>query len=277
MRKVLKRFWIPCLQRVLSPVQSVWIARTLPGAQLLADTLSSAGISSWLGPVLEIHPLVPVQISEVSPENLGDTPDDANALPTFVPVADPRRVPGADFVCAFSPHAVGAYLGSEWRASSVPHFAVGETTAQGLRQAGLEVSAPAQATSEGLLELLAAAGLPDRGTAWLISGAGGRELVANYLRNAGHRVFKFAFYERRPIRHLDVDPERTCALVAGSLQSLELAANFWRSAGGGDTLQILVPSERVAQKGYALGFQNVHNVESSEPAAIVARLQEVLA
>gem|GEM_PF-1527155 len=261
-------------------MQQVWLARTQPGADVLAAALEAVGIYSWCASVIEIVPLRPVLVSAwPKRDSLGEA--SATAV-TPQPVQEISQVPPADLVCAFSPHAVEAYLASDWRTLGVPHYAIGSASLEHLRRAGLDVSAPDIATSEGLIELLESTlPKPEEGgtagmTIWLLSGAGGRELVANYLRNAGHRVFKFAFYERRPVRSLDVRPQNINAVVVGSQQSLEVASELWQAAGGGRDVNVFVPSMRVAQKGYALGFKNVHNVQSTEVAATVAQLRKTI-
>lgn len=77
----------------------------------------------------------------------------------------------------------------------LPAYAVGDSTARLLRDAGLAVTVPAQADSEGLLALPAleqVAGL----RFLLLRGEGGRELLPETLRARGARVDVIALYRR---------------------------------------------------------------------------------
>lgn len=77
----------------------------------------------------------------------------------------------------------------------LPAYAVGDSTAVLLRDAGLTISVPAQADSEGLLALPALQQVAGR-RFLLLRGEGGRELLPETLRERGARVDVMALYRR---------------------------------------------------------------------------------
>lgn len=79
-----------------------------------------------------------------------------------------------------------------WR---LPAYAVGERTAEVLRDAGLDVVVPARPDSEGLLDLPALQDVAGR-RFLLCRGDGGRELLPETLRGRGAVVDVLALYRR---------------------------------------------------------------------------------
>ncbi|MDF3030584.1 MAG: hypothetical protein K0R03_1142 [Moraxellaceae bacterium] len=77
----------------------------------------------------------------------------------------------------------------------LPAFAIGERTARVLRDAGLAVTVPAQADSEGLLTLPELQAVQDR-RFLLFRGVGGRELLADTLRVRGATLDVLELYRR---------------------------------------------------------------------------------
>ena len=102
----------------------VWITRTRPGADQTAARLAVLGIDSLIDPVLEVRPL-------------GVTPD----------------LPGYAALAFTSPNGVAAF--ADLTADrSLPAFAVGEATAEALREAGFDRVEAAAGDLEGLAALL---------------------------------------------------------------------------------------------------------------------------
>lgn len=75
--------------------------------------------------------------------------------------------------------------------------AVGQATAGALREAGIDAQVPEREESEGLLALPAFREIAGCNV-WIVKGRGGRELLANALRERGAIVDVIEVYERRP-------------------------------------------------------------------------------
>lgn len=178
--------------------------------------------------------------------------------------------------------------GVEWAQRLLPGWhpagevlAVGRSTALALEQwLGREVHTPASDfSSEGLLELPALSQPEGRKLA-IVSGSGGRQYLAQTLRERGAQVDKIAVYRREQI---PVSAARLKALYAeadavfvSSGQTLEhlhaitpanLKANL-------QTLQLVVPSARVVKLALKLGFSRppLHPARMQDDAIVAALL-----
>jgi uroporphyrinogen-III synthase len=164
-----------------------------------------------------------------------------------------------------------------------PWFSVGAATAQILAEHGLQVYYPEQGDdSEALLALpqfqqaLAAA----NPQVLILRGDGGRELLAERLRDQGVQVDYLPLYRRvlpdyPPAALVErVRAERLNALVVSSGQGFvhlrELAAEAWAELA---QLPLFVPSPRVAEMARAAGAQFVVDCRGASAAALLAALQ----
>ncbi len=140
-------------------------------------------------------------------------------------------------------------------------YAVGGATAAALDRSGHPgaVMPTGTASSEALLDLPALQQVDGR-PYLIVTGEGGRDLLAEGLAARGARVTSLPLYRRRP---LDLSPARVeaelavaDAAVISSGEALDLlwAATPPASRPALLQLQLLVPSERVAAKALARGF-----------------------
>lgn len=157
-------------------------------------------------------------------------------------------------------------------------FAVGDTTAQPLRDRGVAVICPpaARATSEGLLALPElAAPLAER--VLILAGAGGRALLRTTLSARGARVETCALYHRTlDDRHR----ERLVALLRGPAPPLVVAhsgelLDALMALVGADTLvrsalTVVVPGPRVAAHARRLGWERILVANSALAPDVVA-------
>jgi uroporphyrinogen-III synthase len=183
----------------------------------------------------------------------------------------------SDALIATSPNAVRTAAAlvrlGEFRGAV---FAVGSGSARALQRAGLaEVASPDAMRSEGLLALPR---LRAVGEVALLTGEGGRNLIAPVLAQRGVRVHRVDLYRRvlRPIplsaikRVAAIPPP--AALLLSSAEALQhaAAAPAMRSA-----LQGLLPvyaSERLREAGRALGLAAGVLAASASAADLVAAL-----
>ena len=235
-------------------VDKTWITLSQPSAERLAQQLHEAGFATLIEPATAI-------------QHLSWSP----------PAAPPDRL------IFLSQHAASRFLQfsdslltTAARCESV--LAIGDRSAQILRQSGLKVRVPEIEQSEGLLampELVPAeeGGLlrpTDR--VWLVGGKGGRGTIARALSNKCHWQ-RCDVYERQGIDLDHVDVSNVGAIVVGSIHGLEHAAAHWRVCGGEPTVPVIAPSQRVVARAEQLGFSRSYDAKGSGGKAIVRALQ----
>lgn len=224
----------------------LWLTRTQPGADRQAAELRCAGYRVQVVPLLEIVPLV--------------------AAPPPGPF---------DIAIFVSEHAVRIGL-PQLEPGGVRVFAVGEHTARTLADAGVVAAVPPLSSSEGLLampELQDVAGA----RVLLVSGADGRELLADQLTARGAQLVRYRCYQRRPLDVLDPQLLDVDAIVAWSGAAVTALAPRWFAAGGRADVPVLVPSARVAALGVELGFHRLHDCRGASSAALLDALNALQA
>ncbi|WP_341502421.1 uroporphyrinogen-III C-methyltransferase [Gallaecimonas sp. GXIMD4217] len=226
------------------------VTRPEPQASRLAEALTQAGFTSLVQPLLAIEALAPV-----------------------------TELPKADWLIAVSVHAV-ARLPRPLPAD-LKYGAVGEATAQALREAGApEVLVAEPPTSEGLLALPELQELAGQ-KVLLAKGEGGRELIQQQLADRGAEVEPLVLYRRRPLslpeycaarwRQAGVD---RLLLTSGSLMAALLAAVPDKEQHWLKSLPVLVPSKRLADQAKAAGFSHIQLMQDASDQAVIAKLRE---
>lgn len=210
-----------------------------------------------------------------------------------IPVSDKMR----DVVCGLTHYCAvivvskpAARIGLELLdrfCSQMPRvkwFTVGAATAQILEERGLDVSFPQEGDdSEALLELAKlreAVARPDP-RVLILRGEGGRELLAERLRELGASVEYLELYRRDlpqyPPAALPgrIAAERLNGLVVSSGQGFEhlhqLAGNAWPQLA---RLPLFVPSPRVAELARAAGAITVVDCRGASATALLTALRE---
>lgn len=184
-----------------------------------------------------------------------------------------------DWVIFISPNAVRYALElvpiSEWQGKGIG--AVGATTGQLLREAGLRVDLiPGQGyDSEGLLSLPELSQLKDQ-QILIVRGEGGRALLGDTLEARGGKV-RYAEVYRRVKPETPVDsllarwPEEIQLVTATSKEVLNnLVAMF--GEGGSEQLTktpLMVISERMVEQAERLGFNEIVRAEGADDASIM--------
>ena len=220
----------------------VWITRSEPGAGRLERALNEAGFQSVNAPVLTTEVVRGIAPSEEF-----------------------------DVTVFLSEHAVKYAIEGKWR-SAAPVVAVGPTTGDALRSAGLQPVHPGQASSEGVFELFEQQ-YSDVQSVLIVAGAGGREDLAKWLKDKGVRVRTWITYRRILLRPF-VDIGGCDAVVVSSAEVLSRIAElcFEYANIDEDQLSVLVPSDRVAEVAVSLGFRRIFNCDGADPQAVVATL-----
>ncbi|MBK5353497.1 uroporphyrinogen-III synthase [Pseudomonas sp. TH41] len=242
------------------------LTRPADESAALAGVLAQTGIFSSSLPLLEIEP-IPVS------DTMRRVMQDLDAYCAVIVVSKPAARIGIDLVSRFwsLPPAL------KW-------FSVGAATAQILEDHGLDVSFPAEGDdSEALLDLpqLHEAIARSAPRVLIMRGEGGRELLAERLRERGASVEYLELYRRDlpqypPAALPDlIKAERLNGLVVSSGQGFEhlhqLAGDAWPQLA---QLPLFVPSPRVAELACVAGAQTVVDCRGASAAALLTALRE---
>lgn len=239
----------------------VLLTRPAEESAALATVLSDVGIYSSSLPLLDIEPL-PI------------TPDQQVVL------RDLGRYCAVIVVSKPAARLALQQLDRQW--SEMPWFSVGAATAQVLADQGYTVHYPHTGDdSEALLELPAlreAIARPDA-RVLILRGEGGRELLAERLRERGASVDYLELY-RRFLPTYDagelmqrIQLERLNGVVVSSGQGFlhlqALAGADWPEVA---QLPLFVPSPRVQEMARAAGAEKVVDCRGASAAALLVAL-----
>jgi len=186
-----------------------------------------------------------------------------------------------------------ARYGAELIDSCWPQFpvgvdvlAVGPTTAEAVQESlHCEVISSSNGmASEDLLALPELTDVDGKKIA-LFRGVGGRELLANTLRDRGAMIDYFEVYHRDPVEHAEgslvneIEAGGVNVITAFSGDTLRRLLALLPEAGRDKILAmpLLVPSQRVADFATAQGFTCVYNAEGANVDASIRTLQEIAA
>jgi len=230
----------------------------------LAETLAGQGIFSSCLPLLDI---VPLPVSAKIRQAIAQLPR-CNAV---IVVSKPAARIAMDLLDGAS-------------SLTMPWFSVGAATAQILLDRGLDAHFPgAGDDSEALLQLprLRAAVSQPGAQVLILRGEGGRELLAERLRELGASVEYLELYRRDLPAYAPnelsrrIEAERLNGLVVSSGQGFEhlrqMAGDAWPTIA---QLPLFVPSPRVAELAHATGAQTVVDCRGASAAALLTALRE---
>ncbi|MHA3734397.1 uroporphyrinogen-III synthase [Pseudomonas sp. Eth.TT006] len=230
----------------------------------LAETLAGQGIFSSCLPLLDI---VPLPVSAKIRQAIAQLPRCSAVIVVSKPAA-----------------RIAMDLLDGVPSLTMPWFSVGAATAQILLDRGLDAHFPgAGDDSEALLQLprLREAVSQPGAQVLILRGEGGRELLAERLRELGASVEYLELYRRDlPAYPPQALPQRIAAerlngLVVSSGQGFEhlqqMAGDAWPAIA---RLPLFVPSPRVAELARAAGAQTVVDCRGASAAALLTALRE---
>ncbi|TPG87356.1 uroporphyrinogen-III synthase [Pseudomonas mandelii] len=232
----------------------------------LSSLLAEKGIFSSSLPLLEIEPIP-------ASDTMRDVIQGLGRYCAVIVVSKPAARIAVDLLDRYRPQPPRL----KW-------FSVGAATAQILEDRGLDISFPVDGDdSEALLELpqLREAIARPGPRVLIMRGEGGRELLAERLRELGASVEYLELYRRDlpqypPAALPDlIEAERLNGLVVSSGQGFEhlhqLAGDAWPQLA---RLPLFVPSPRVAELARAAGAQTVVDCRGASAAALLTALRE---
>lgn len=181
-----------------------------------------------------------------------------------------------DIVIVTSAFAVPALPSPAGMRSDILWFAVGNTTAMALQEAGFTATVPEQQNSEGLLALSQLQDAKSRQIV-IIKGQGGRTTLANTLLAQGNHVEVYDVYQReklnKPVLTDNWQWQQITGIVATSAEMAEQLFRFY----DGKTLQAqrwLTVSERIAAHVKSLGVINVGVCNDASDNALIAWIKD---
>ena len=242
------------------------LTRPADDCAALAETLAGQGIFSSCLPLLEIAPL---PVSDKIRQAIAQLPSCSAVIVVSKPAA---RI------------AVQLLDAQGLQTLAMPWFSVGAATAQILRDHGLDAHFPEEGDdSEALLQLprLREAVVSAGSQVLILRGEGGRELLAERLRELGASVEYLELYRRDLPAYAPqalprrIEAERLNGLVVSSGQGFEylrqMAGDTWPTIA---RLPLFVPSPRVAELAHAAGAQTVVDCRGASAAALLTALRE---
>ncbi|WP_285419031.1 uroporphyrinogen-III synthase [Pseudomonas sp. efr-133-TYG-5] len=241
------------------------LTRPADDCAALAEVLAGQGIFSNCLPLLEIAPL---PVSATMRQAITELP----CCDAVIVVSKPAARIAVDLLDRYAVTA-----------STLPWFSVGAATAQILLERGLDASYPDEGDdSEALLQLpRLRAAVTANSRVLILRGEGGRELLAERLRELGASVDYLELYRRElpayPPHELPrrIAAERLNGLVVSSGQGFvhlrQLAGDAWPTLA---QLPLFVPSPRVAEQARAAGARTVVDCRGASAAALLTALRE---
>ncbi|AZP70237.1 uroporphyrinogen-III synthase [Pseudomonas poae] len=240
----------------------VLLTRPAEESTALAASLSDAGIFSSSLPLLDIQPLAVTPEQQAVFRNLG-------RYCAVIVVSKPAA------------RLATQQLDQAW--PQLPWFSVGAATAQVLAEHGLNVHYPQTGDdSEALLQLPALREAVTRPGArvLILRGEGGRELLAQRLREQGASVDYLELYRRflpayeAGVLTQRIQLERLNGVVVSSGQGFlhlqTLAGADWPQVA---QLPLFVPSPRVLEMAQAAGAEKVVDCRGASAAALLVALR----
>jgi len=162
-------------------------------------------------------------------------------------------------------------------------IAVGPTTAEAARErlACEVIQSSSGMTSEDILCLPALQDVSEKKIG-IVRGQGGRELLADTLRERGAIVDYLEAYSRTPVAYTSAEfcnrLFEACVnvLTVSSGESLDRLTHLLvDNSEMKQQLHLLVPSERVGLQAEQSGYQHVHNASGADPSSFVSALGEL--
>jgi uroporphyrinogen-III synthase len=161
-------------------------------------------------------------------------------------------------------------------------IAVGPTTAEAARERlGCEVIQPSSGmTSEDILRLSVLSDVSEKKIG-IVRGQGGRELLADTLRERGAIVDYLEAYSRTPVVYTSAEfcnrlfEAGVNVLTVSSGESLDRLTHLLMDNRKLEQLHLFVPSERVELQAEKAGYQHVHNASGADPLSFVSALGEL--
>ena len=249
---------------------TVLITRPLNQADSLRRAIESAGAKTLSLPLIEINRLNDAQaIQELRNKVL-----QLDSYQSLIFVSNNAVSFGGEVINNYWPQfPIGIEV-----------IAIGPTTAEAAsEQLGCEVIQPSSGmTSEDILRLPALSNVSDKKVG-IVRGQGGRELLADTLRERGAIVDYLEAYRRTPVDYMSVDfcnrlqKAGVNVLTVSSGESLDRLTHLLAANGKMlQQLKLLVPSERIGRQAKKAGYEQVKNASGADLLSFVSALGDLV-
>ena len=249
---------------------TVLITRPLNQADSLRRSIESAGAKTLSLPLIEINRLNDAQaIQELRNKVL-----QLDSYQSLIFVSNNAVSFGGEVINNYWPQfPIGIEV-----------IAIGPTTAEAAsEQLGCEVIQPSSGmTSEDILRLPALSNVSDKKIA-IVRGQGGRELLADTLRERGAIVDYLEAYRRTPVDYTSVafcnrlQKAAVNFLTVSSGESLDRLTHLLAANGKMlQQLKLLVPSERIGLQAKKAGYEHVKNASGADLLSFVSALGDLV-
>ncbi|MEP0176775.1 MAG: uroporphyrinogen-III synthase [Paraglaciecola sp.] len=155
--------------------------------------------------------------------------------------------------------------------NNIAFFAVGNSSANILQQAGLDVVTPQEARTEGLLALPQLQQVTNKHII-VMKGFGGRELLVDTLSSRGALVDEWEVYKRVKITHpestQDWQENQIRCIIATSGEVIQAAFEHFEQAWL-QTKDWIVVSTRTAEIAKKMGVSHIHISRDASDKAII--------
>lgn len=243
----------------------IWIPRPAPVPASYVTPFEAAGFTVWLEPLMHIQPIAaPAKIETYAAQlNLLDQQHivifiSANAVHQFFAVATREH---------------------QHMLKQVELFAVGEATAAALSERGYKAHHPVKLmSSEGLLLLPELQAVTNK-RVYIARGIGGRGFLQQQLEARGAIAEHVELYERSRPEALSADlielveSQRLTAIIVGSAETFDNLRQLLPDVS--TDMNLLVPSERVAEHIRRYGFTRVINAASAASSDMIETLKTI--
>lgn len=186
-----------------------------------------------------------------------------------------------DHVIFVSRNAVGfglPYVDQYWPQlpMRLKWYAIGQASAAALEAEGIDAITPAEATSEGLLQMKPLQDLANA-RVLIFRGVGGRETLAEGLASRGAKVDYVEVYKREPALISQegvqtVNSMQSGIVLAYSGESLRAFCDSFSPESS--RFVIIVPTDRVKQVALALGFESISVAGGPDDDAMFASAEQ---
>ncbi len=230
--------------------RSLLFTRPLGQGEDLVQALGAAGWHCVRQPLLQIMPITAQQTQAY--QSIKSKLMNLDLYDVVISVSSNASTQAVQWIDEYWPQMP---VGIEW-------LAVGPSSALPFDELGIQVAIPPGNHSEGLLALEALQHMTDK-KVLILRGMGGRELLANTLRERGAKVDYCELYERQAITF---QPGQLATLLRESqihyalITSGEMAQQLAEQLQGDASLlnlQLVVPSIRIQDIALSLGFDQV--------------------
>ncbi|MEY8205834.1 MAG: uroporphyrinogen-III synthase [Bermanella sp.] len=248
-----------------NPSRSLLFTRPQGQGEDLVQALDAAGWHCVRQPLLKIMPFTPQQGSAF--QAIKSNIMNLDRYDVVISVSGNASAQAVEWIDQYWPQMP---QGIHW-------LAVGPSSAAAFKALGIEVATPPGNHSEGLLALPALQQMAHK-KVLILRGQGGRELLANTLRERGAEVDYCELYQRQAIPFaagqlatLLRERQIHYALITSGEMAEQLAQQLPSAAQRLD-LQLIVPSKRIQDMATTLGFSRVAVCGHIQAATLLACL-----